>query len=194
LGEEERLWLTVQMIEALRNISADAQVGILIDRPWGDCSSNEHASSPFSFADTVVRMSGSVAFLVLEVIMGCGATGSYCRSLLSFSELLEQYREMGVPLRVRLGFPSRTPLDGGGGQWHAPASEATQAEWARCFCSTALAEPFVEMVSWAQFQDRIESDALPLGLISSEGNPKSAWDQIKRLSGMNRRDPRSTSA
>ena len=67
--------------------------------------------SPFIFTDTLIRSGLNPAAVDVEVVMGVGGRGSYCRDALDTSRLLDLYALLGVPLRVTLGYPSADGSD-----------------------------------------------------------------------------------
>ena len=56
LGEQQRLWITLQMIEVARQIDPDARLGVSIDQPWGDyLAIHECAYNQLRFLDAITR-------------------------------------------------------------------------------------------------------------------------------------------
>jgi len=122
-------------------------------------------------------------------VMGVTPRGSYCRDLLETSCLLDSYAELGVPLRVTLGYPSGSTVDPkadpelcvDAGHWHGGVHEAVQAEWAASFARLALCKPYVEAVNWVHFTDADVHQFPHCGLLDSAGKPKPSLEMFQRL-------------
>jgi hypothetical protein len=190
LGEEELLWLTVNMVQVARQIDPELELVVGISQPWGEYMAVEERShSPFIFADTLVRSELNLSALDLEIVMGVTPRGSYCRDLLDTSRLLDLYALLGVPLRVTLGFPSGNAADAnaepelkvGAGRWHSQYSASIQAEWATSFTSLALCKPYVQAVHWTQFSDETAHLFPHCGLLDTQGRAKPSLRQLQIL-------------
>jgi hypothetical protein len=186
------LSLCGQILAVANKTDPTARYGLALDQPWTDEPVGpEREFSSLAFLDTLVRMSVPISIVTLEFAMGYHPGGSYWRSLLDFSSLLEAYHRLGVALRVRLFAPSGPvpPMPDGAstehaGEWHGPPSEALQADWAERAAIVALSKTFVESVAWGTFRDDADDAWRRAGLIDGEGRPKSAWDRLRQLHGI----------
>ena len=89
----------------------------------------------------------------------------FARDLFAVSTVLDLFAKLGKPLHITgVEVPSQTGTRGEGeldaahsqataGYWHAPWSEAVQAEWLHRFYEIALSKPFVESVCWQSLWD-----------------------------------------
>jgi hypothetical protein len=189
LGEYELLWLTVKVARLARQVDPDLELILGVAQPWCDYMARESRDqSPHVFAETLVREL-NLAALDLEVVMGVTPRGSYCRDLLETSCLLDSYGELGVPLRVTLGYPSGSTVDPqadpelcvDAGYWHGGVHEEAQAEWTTSFAMLALAKPYVEAVNWVHFTDADPHQFSHCGLVDAMGRPKPSLDALRRL-------------
>ena len=190
LNDDELLWLTVQMGETVRQIAPGASLVVGIAQPWGDyLRDKERVYSPFVFADTLLRAGVPIAALDLEIVMGVGPRGSYCRDLLDLSRLLDLYALLGVPLQVTLAYPAEATEDEhadpelsvGAGRWRGGINPQTQAEWAAEFAALALCKPYVRAVQWAQFSDAERHQFPHCGLIDPNGTPRPVLEPLGKL-------------
>jgi hypothetical protein len=190
LGEDELLWLTVQLAEVVRQIDPGLELIVGIAQPWGEYMAvTDCIHSPFIFADTLVRSGLTLAALDVEMVMGVSPRGSYCRDLLETSRLLDLYAILGVPLRLTLGYPSATATDPladpemrvGGGHWRGGMNPETQADWATAFTSLALCKPYVQAVHWAHVSDAEPHQFPHCGVLDAAGKPKPALQRIQEL-------------
>lgn len=189
LNEEQMLWVAARMLEIGKGIDPTAKFIIGIDQPWGEYLAREERSySPFTFVDTLNRMRLPLSAINLEVAMTYSPGGSYCRSLLDFSRMLDHYHEIGLPVHLRLYFPSgqigarepgQTATDAG--VWHATPQELVQAEWAEKFVAVALAKPFVEVITWGHYHDRADNDWPGSGLVGANGRRKPVFDRLRKV-------------
>lgn len=190
LGEDELLWLTARLVEAARQVDPKLELSVGIAQPWGEYMAVEDRThSPFIFADTLVRSGLNLAALDLECVMGVGPRGSYCRDLLETSRLLDLYSLLGVPLRVRLGYPSARAADpladpdlqGAAGHWHEGATPAVQADWAAAFGGLAVCKPSVKSVVWCNHSDAAPHQFPHCGLLDAHGRAKPALQRLRDL-------------
>ena len=92
MGDEELLWLTVRIIDAIKKVDPTLEVIVGIAQPWGDyLAQQERSQSPFVFADTLLRTGVKLAGLELEMLLGVAPRGSYCRDTLDASRILDLY-------------------------------------------------------------------------------------------------------
>ncbi len=188
-SDDELLWLAVRAAEAIRHLDPTLELVLGVAQPWGDyLATQERTHSPFVFADTLLRTGIRLVALELELIMGVGPRGSYCRDLLETSRILDLYALLGAPLQVALAYPS---AEGGdplaahpwqpSGYWDPGFSPEAQAEWASCFAALAMCKPYVRSVHWAHFSDQ-QPHLLPhCGLLDAAGQPKPALQRLQTL-------------
>jgi hypothetical protein len=190
MGDEELLWLTVRMIDAVKKIDPTLEVVVGIAQPWGDyLAQQERSQSPFVFADTLLRTGVKLAGLELEMLLGVTPRGCYCRDTLDASRILDLYALLGVPLQVLLGYPSSADPDPQAdpeqnlqaGHWRSGFSPMVQADWISAFANLALCKPFVRTVRWAQFSDAGPHAYPHSGLIDAAGQVKPGLEALQRL-------------
>src|SRR5262249_30144456 len=111
LSEDELLGLTFRLGEAARQVGPSLELVLGISQPWGEYMVPRERTSPFIFADNLIRSGLNLSAINLEIVMGVTGRGSYCRDLLDLSRLLDLYALLGVPLQVTLGYPSTGQSD-----------------------------------------------------------------------------------
>ncbi|HMC66524.1 MAG TPA: endo-1,4-beta-xylanase [Gemmataceae bacterium] len=190
LGEDELLWLNVRLAEAARQVDPSLELVIGISQPWGEYMALEDRThSPFIFADTLIRTNLNLTAVDLELVMGVGPRGSYCRDLLEISRLLDLYALLGLPLQVTLGYPSATTPDSRAdpelevalGHWHGGFSPAIQGDWAQSVAALAACKPYVRAIEWAHYSDAEPHQFPHCGLLDADGRPKPALDRLREL-------------
>ncbi|MBM4069991.1 MAG: hypothetical protein FJ271_13720 [Planctomycetes bacterium] len=189
-SDDELLWLTMRLFECAHHVDADLQFIVSVAQPWGEYLATQNdCNSPFLFVDNLLRSGMRPASLDLEVVMGCGPRGSYCRDTLEFSRLIDLYSMLGVPLQITLGYPSQPGPDPladpdmrlSAGHWRGGFTPEVQAEWAADFATLALCKPSVQAVQWVHWSDA-EPHLFPhAGLVDAQGNIKPALAPLARL-------------
>src|SRR5262249_52192689 len=162
LTEEELLGLTFRLGETARQIDPSLELVLGIAQPWGEYMIHSERTSPFIFADNLIRSGLNLAAINLEVVMGVNGRGSYCRDPMELSRLLDLYALLGVPLQVTLGYPTTKQNDAdadpeltiGSGSWGEGFTPEVQRDWVDRFAPLALCKPYVQAVQWAHFHDR----------------------------------------
>jgi hypothetical protein len=189
LTEEELMGLTFRLGEAARQVDPSLELVLGISQPWGDYMVSFERTSPFIFADNLIRSGLNLAAINLEIVMGVNQRGSYCRDALELSRLLDLYALLGVPLHVTLGYPSSPlsdpegdpELSTGAGYWQSGFSPETQLAWAESLATLAMCKPFVQGVHWAHLSDN-ENHVFPnCGLIDRVGTAKPTMQFLRSL-------------
>ena len=189
-SEDELLWLTMRLLNTARQANADAEFGVGLAQPFGDYLVQQgHADSPIAYADTLLRTGAKLAVLDLEFVMGVSSRGSYCRSTLEVSRLIDMYSLLGVPLQLTMSYPSAVlpdpladpDLTTAAGHWHGGLSSSCQADWVEQFTSLALCAPAVRGVMWSHFDDGLPHQFPHGGLVDAQGNIKPALERLLAL-------------
>jgi GH35 family endo-1,4-beta-xylanase len=190
LSEDDLVRLTVRIAEAAWQVKPDLELVLGLSQPWGEyLLDEEHTYSPFIFADTLLRAGLQIAALDLELHMGVGQRGTYCRDLLETSRMLDMYAMLGVPLQVSLAYPasdqpdklSRDPNAQVFGYWRDGFTEEAQADWAAQFTRLLICKPRVRNVTWVQLSDAQPHSLPNCGLLDAQGRPRAALDRIRQL-------------
>ncbi|MFO0944776.1 MAG: hypothetical protein U1D30_02335 [Planctomycetota bacterium] len=184
-SEDQWLWLTRRLVEATQDIDPYANYSLSIGQPWGEYLANARCSySPVNFVDALLRSDLSVSGVNLDVAMGYADGGSYCRGLLDFSEMLDQFSKLEIPLRVRFAFPS-TPLaqqeSMNAGAWHGSPTPSVQADFLEKFMTVALSKSRVERITWGTYRDSLEGRWPLSGLVTAAGEPKPALARLQAI-------------
>jgi hypothetical protein len=190
LNEEQRLRLTVKILEVARQIDPDAQFVIRIDQPWGQyAAARSDQLSPLDFADALLRADLGLSGVDLEIAVGYQPGGVVPRDLMEFSRLLDRWAALGAPLQLTLGFPSSSNPDPqakrkvlpAAGAWRRAWDEKAQAEWLGDIIRLALAKPPIQGIALTHFSDAEVHDWPHAGLLRADGTPKPAFEELVRI-------------
>lgn len=179
--EEQRLRLSVALIEAIRQVAPRTPLIVSFDQPWAEYLAREDQDlSPLHFADALVRAELGVAGVGLELNLGYWPHGTLPRDLLAISHQLDRWSLLGIPLVAFLTMPSgvghdpqvvgdrRVIPDTANGL--APA--AMDQGHAEHLVPLLLSKSAVKAVVWNQFSDA-HPHAFPHGgLLDTDGQPK----------------------
>lgn len=189
LSEEELMGLTFRLGETARQIDPALELTLGISQPWGEYMVSCERTSPFVFADNLIRSGLNLSGINLELIMGVQGRGSYVRDLLDVSRILDLYALLGVPLQVTLGYPHSTKYDAdadpelpvGWGWWRDGYTPTAQADWAARFAELVLSKRYVHTVHWTHFADAEPHQFPACGLIAPEGSKLPALEALQQL-------------
>jgi hypothetical protein len=189
-NEEQRLRLTVKILEVARQIDAEAQFVIRVDQPWGHYAAGRTDQlSPLDFADALLRADLGLGGVDLEISFGYSPGGATPCDLMEVSRLLDRWSMLGVPLQLTLAFPSSEVPDPNAVRkvvvppnvWRRSWDEQAQADWLAELVTLALAKSTIQAIAWAHFCDADEHDWPHAGLLRADGTPKPAFDQLARI-------------
>ena len=181
LNEDNRLTLVARTLEVARQVDEKIQLMICIDQPWGDYQARgQHRLSPLQFVDALVRSGIGLSGVNLEIGVGYRPRGSASRGLLDFSQLIDQWSNLGIPLHVTLAFPSasgadpqsKSDLEVDVGHWKHDWSESAQADWIDLYLPLLMAKESVVGIYWAHFTDQKPHDFPHAGLLRADGAAK----------------------
>jgi hypothetical protein len=202
MGFEQIMDLTRHCVLLVRKLHPQANVVVELAQPWGEYYATSRRSVPGTlYADLVNQAAIPVDAFGVRMQMGQPRPGQAVRDLMAMSALMDRLAELERPLLVTaLGAPSapvsaplgegtkpgepRTGADGrlDPGRWHAPWTDALQAEWMAHAVAVLAAKPYVHSVCW---QDLYDTPAAPEmvggGLITQGGAAKPAMLKLAEL-------------
>lgn len=177
LTEDRRLRLTVSVIELIRELDPKKPLIVSFDQPWGEYLANTpNELSPLHFADALVRADLGIAGLGLNFNLGWRKQGSLPRDLVQWSQQLDRWSLLGLPL-----IPLVTIRSESGEDSIRTASPETQAEDTRKILKMMLAKQPVQGIIWNQLFDRSHSERPAGGLFTDNGQAKPVLEQIRQL-------------
>jgi hypothetical protein len=107
LSEEQRLKLTVDAIDRVRQLDARTPTIVSFDQPLAEYIATEDQElTPIHFADTLVRGELGLAGIGLEMNWGFSPGGTQPRDVLELSKHLDRWTHLGLPLVAFLTSPS----------------------------------------------------------------------------------------
>jgi GH35 family endo-1,4-beta-xylanase len=200
LNEENRLTLAARTLEIASQVDDENQLLIGIDQPWGEYQARgNHHLSPMQFVDALIRSGAALSGINLEVGVGYRPRGSASRDVLDFSRMIDVWSGLGVPLYVKLAFPSATGIDENavsdwevdGHGWKTPWSEQAQCDWLDLYLPLLMAKQSVVGIQWSHFSDQTPHQYPHAGLLDANGRAKPALERIARFRNEYSRDKES---
>ncbi|GAB4145328.1 MAG: hypothetical protein Tsb009_17450 [Planctomycetaceae bacterium] len=186
MSEEKRLSLVAKALEVAHQVDDEIQLMIGIDQPWGDYQARgHHRLSPFQFVDALVRSGVGLSGVNLEFGVGYHPSGSAERDLLEFSQLIDHWSRLGIPIYVTLAYPSSVEHDSHAQPDFEPDqnaffNESRQAEWIERYLSLSMAKQSVVGIFWSHFSDSAPHSYPNAGLLRSDRTEKPALHQITK--------------
>ena len=161
-----------------------ARTMVEIVQPFGEhVGRNKDSLPPMNYVDRVIQEGIRVDCFGLQMAFGGGAAGLPTRDLMQFSNMLDRFFLLEVPLLLtRVGVPSAAVEDSSGGvskdgYWHKPWSPSMQSEWLKRALHIAMSKPHVESFFWAELFDHANADIPYIGLADSEIREKMVLKQ-----------------
>jgi hypothetical protein len=186
LSEEQSVRLAARAVELTRRLDPETPVLASFDQPWAEyLSRREMDFAPVQFADALIRADLGLTGLMLEINVGYYPDGTLPRDPLEFSQQLDYWSLLGVPLFVALSVPSASDDDPQArrsatsptGRW----TPESQRAWVGRYVPLLLAKPYVRGVLWNQLGD-FEPHPFPHGgLFDTDRRPKPALRKLASL-------------
>jgi GH35 family endo-1,4-beta-xylanase len=187
LSEDDRLSLVARTLDVARQIDEENHLLIRVDQPWGAYQARgQHRYNPLQFVDALVRSGVGLSGVNLEIGVGYVPRGTALRDLLDFSQLIDLWSCLGIPLHVTLAFPSGAGKDrlakkdlevdrsAGDNLW----TEAAQAEFVERYLPMLMSKQVVVGIFWCHASDASAHHFPNAGLVRPDGSPKPALDRV----------------
>ena len=170
-----------------RQIDVQTPVVISFDHPWGEYLASIILDlAPLHFADALVRADLGLSGLGLEINVGYQPGGSSLRSPLAYSELIDHWSQLELPLLVLLALPRSRAEDPGAKPkiqiCDADSDEAitpgTQDDWIRRHLPLLLAKSSVQAILWNQLSDAQPHEFPHGGIFDAKNHPKPVFESL----------------
>lgn len=185
LAEDQRLKLTVEVVERARQLDPRTPIIVGFDLPFNEyIAVADQELTPLHHADMLVRGNLGVAGIALELNLGCSSGASSPRDPLAISRLVDRWSQLGVPLVVQLSLPLEDGVE------PPPASGADSAlrdlrRWAPTYLELLLrlllAKQAVQAVVWNQATDQSGRLFPHAGVFTAAGAAKPALALMESL-------------
>ena len=190
LTEEQRLKLTVDMLEVTRSLDPRTPAIVSFDQPWAEyIAAQDQELTPLHFADTLARSDLGMAGVGLEINLGYSPHGTLPRDLLEVNRQIDRWSALGLPLVIFVTAPSgeaKDPLARSGAQ-ALPSliargvSPQAQAELISVLVPLLIARQPVQAVVWNQWRDDLPHDFPHGGLYDAMGQPKPGLKKLVEI-------------
>jgi hypothetical protein len=190
VSEEQRLRLSVDVLELVRSLDPRTPTIVSFDQPWAEyVADQEQELTPLHFADTLVRGDLGLAGVALEINYGYAPSGTLPRDALEISRQIERWNQLGAPLVAIVTAPSHGGDDPAArsGAKVLPALAAGnvtpqwQHELVQWLVPLLVARQPLQAVFWNQMRDDMPHDFPHGGLFDGQGRPKPALEAIVEL-------------
>lgn len=172
LDEEQRLNLVARTVEAARQVDEHTQISLRVVQPWGEyLSQTSNRLSPMQFVDTLRRCGVRLGEINLDIRVASAPLLTLWRDLLSFSQLLDQWSFLQLPINVMLTMPSLRESSA------QPDVLARQADWLQQAVQMCLAKERVVGIYYSNWNESPET-----ALVGQGDSPRLALSKIEELS------------
>lgn len=181
LREEQKLRLAIRAVEVVRRYDPQTPTILRFEQPWCEYLRRMEADRPpHHFVDDLLRAGLPLAGVGLEVNVGYYPEGTYCRSRLDYSRLIDLWSLLGLPLHLVLNVPSEIGPDAQAHNRSIPQPGAVpggwtpefQAAWARHYLPMLLSKPAVQAIVWNTLSDAEPHEYCHGGLFDADGAAK----------------------
>jgi len=190
LREEDKLRLTVMVVETVRAIDPKTPLTVRFDQPWAEYLARTNLDlSPLHFADALTRADIGVTGLGLEINLGYQPGGSLPRDRLALNRLIDLWSCLALPLYVTLAIPSSSSEDPQATShshpmenvWPGAWTPAAQQAWAERLARFIISKSAVHGLIWNQLHDGQPHELPHAGLIDAGGRAKPAMHTLATL-------------
>ncbi|QDU97255.1 hypothetical protein [Lignipirellula cremea] len=188
LSEEQKLKLAVTAIDAVREVDRKAPLIITFDQPWAEYLRTEAFDlSPLHFADALIRADLGIAGIGLEINLGYSPRGSLFRDPLEFSQQIDRWAVLGLPLILFLTVPSSNTPDPNSRrncQVHLGDKSWTpedQRDLVERLVPLLISKQSVHGLVWSQRCDANPHEFPHGGLFDAQHEPKPALESLRSL-------------
>ncbi len=202
LDDEQRMQLSVAVLQAVRRADPSVPVLISIDQPDGDyLTGGPGGLSPLHYADSLLRSGLGLAGIGLNYRFGFETCDSAPRSAVDLSASIDRWSTLRAPLLVQLstvgGEGADTGLEGdlnprsllppaGLGPAEPTAGEASpvrdaaehQSAYTTPLVRTLLAKPIVHAILYDHLTDQRGHGRPHAGVIDAAGQPRPLYDDF----------------
>lgn len=190
LSEDQVMRLTLAVVQVVRRTDSRTPVIVSFDQPWGEYLSQQRDGiSPLHCADALVRSGVGIAGVGLEIRMNYQGIGTLPRTVLDFSQQIDRWSVLGLPLLCQLAVPAASGADAAalrpaeifppGGNGHVTGDD--QLRLAGGFIRSLLAKSFVHGIVWEGWDDSRQHTLPHAGLLDSRGAPRPLHEYLCRV-------------
>ncbi len=160
------------------------------DQPYGEyLAKHEDAISPLHFADAICRTGLGMAGIGLDVRIGYDEPCTLPRSAVDFSNMIDRWATLGLPLMVQLGVPAGKGIDSNAIAPCEPiyrnatgdSGNENQLRVAAPLVRTLLAKHVVHGIVWNSWSDADPHIDSHSGLLDAGGRARPMLSYLTRL-------------
>ncbi len=190
LTEEQRLKLTVDVLDVTRTLDSRTPAIVSFDQPWAEyIAAQDQELTPLHFADTLARSDLGMAGVGLEINLGYTPHGTLPRDLLEINRQIDRWSQLALPLVVFVTAPSSEAKDPLSRSAAHPlpsliaggVSPKAQAELISVLVPLLISRQPVQAVVWNQWRDDLPHDFPHGGLYDAMGQPKPGLKKLVEI-------------
>lgn len=190
LDDEQIMRLSLSILQTVRRADPETPAIISFDQPFGEYLRKPNSGIPgLKVAETLERCGLGLAGIGLDIKLNYPDIGSMQRSAMDFSQNLDRWSGLGLPLLIQLTAPASQSVDPHALRAHqtiAPDDQPSfsgdgQLSLIEPLLQILLAKPYVHGIVWNGWADHLPHHLPNSGLIDQNQTPRPLQKHLSKL-------------
>lgn len=196
LDDEQIMRLSLSILQTVRHSDPETPAIVSFNEPFGEYLRKPHGGIPgLKVAETLQRCGLGLAGIGLDIKLNYSQTGSMQRSAMDFSQNLDRWSALGLPLLIQLTAPAgstndpyciahqqgrenQTPFQGVDMSSHF---DDMQLRVIKPILPILLAKPYVHGIVWNGWSDGVPHHSPNAGLLDQSGTPRPLQKYLRAM-------------
>lgn len=179
MDDEQMMRLSLAVLQTVRRTDPETPAVISFDQPFGEYMRQAGGGVPaLKVAETLARCGLGMAGIGLDIKLNYGDAGSMQRSAMDFSQQLDRWGSLGLPLLVQLAAPANSNKDPLALMDHTAELKPNdhscnqQEKIIEPLLPILLAKPYIHGIVWNGWSDEGDHLLANSGLIDADQQPR----------------------
>ena len=190
MDDEQIMRLSLAILQKVRGADPETPAIISFDQPFGEYLRRPNRGIPaMKVAETLIRSGLGIAGVGLDIKLNYDQYGTMPRSAIDFSQNLDSWGSLGVPLLVQLSAPGAMDSDAHAIQNLSIVEDSATSETAgdsqlrdiRPLLQILLAKPYVHGIVWNGWADHAPHLLPNSGLVDQQHQPRPLQRHLAEL-------------
>ncbi len=190
MDDEQIMRLSLAILQKVRGTDPETPAIISFDQPFGEYLRRPNRGIPaMKVAETLIRSGLGIAGVGLDIKLNYDQYGTMPRSAIDFSQNLDSWGSLGVPLLVQLSTPGAIDSDAHAIQNLSIVEDSATSETAgdsqlrdiRPLLQILLAKPYVHGIVWNGWADHAPHLLPNSGLVDQQHQPRPLQRHLAEL-------------
>ena len=188
MDDEQIMRLSLAVLQTVRKTDPETPAVISFDQPFGEYLRHPSGGVPgLKVAETLARCGLGMAGIGLDIKMNYGDSGSMQRSAMDFSQNLDRWGNLGLPLLVQIAAPADSLEDPLAILSHSSDSDPNempcnhQEKILEPLLPILLAKPYIHGIVWNGWSDEADHLLPNSGLLDANQQPRPLQKYLAKL-------------